>query len=365
MAVLSDGSVLPSFFGVGTGGSAFKTLTNNSKLKIGTVIKVYYPDDAANISKTEIEYDVRVAENDNSKATNTSIYRNCRLSNNFGNNNNTVSYTFFEDSPDKEAKTNGSQVLLMCIDGRSDASSAVIIGGVSVKNSQRILKKYKREDGQFYDFNFNGINFNINKNGELKFEFSSPIDLKGKLANEKAAGSKWFIDKNGRIEFNDNEKQSLKFDRVAQNIVLTNSNEIIRVDKKNKEIFVKSTGEINVESAKTTSMKSDDKMDLSSKSDMSLKTDANMNMDVKQNLTVKANSNVNIQSQAGISVKSGGNISMKSGGIAQLQGTVTMLGAGSVPVAAVGVSIAMGIGNLGAPVVSTILTGSGTVLVGT
>lgn len=362
MKVLGDGTVLPSSFNTAPMPDARHFLHNNMSLRAGAVVGIHYPDQDSSISKQVIEYDVAIFQADPRSGVNISIMRNCKVNNVFGAPNNSLNYTLVSGKRDENGVySKSSLVLVLCINGLSDVGSAIIVGGIDSPNGPA----YTSADGQFYDFNFNGINYNINNDGELSITFNSPIDVDGNKANADAAGTELKIDKEGRIKISDNEGQFWELDRVAKTSTWSNGNESIVIDEGNKSIAVTSSGTLSTESTQATSMDSADAMSMSSKADMSMSSDANSNMSAKGNMAQKSGGVWQVQATGDVNVKAGGNVNIQGGSQAQLNAAVTLLGEGTAAVAVVGVSIVLGTGNLGLPVVSQILTGSRTVFAGT
>lgn len=358
---LSDGTVVPSTLSMERPPSARDLLMADYALKVGTVTDIFYPEEKSNISQQNIEYNVMVSDINQQGNVTLRLYRNCLISNPFGMSNNNLTYTLQADNADDGRIEFGSLVLLLCVSGQSSGGAAIIIGGAPHPNGT----KYKKDDGQFYDFNFNGINYNINKDGEWTLTFNTPVDKNGKKLDEKAAGTQIKIDKEGKLKLSDNEGQLIELDRVNQKATWSNGADFIVIDKKNKKIELSSSGDLSSKSTKKTEVSSDDNMTISSKKDISAKSDANMQVEAKSNMSQKSGANWQVKANANVTIKAGANVLIEGGTLAQLKGNITMLGAGSVPVAAVGVSICLGTGNAGFPVVSQILTGSATVFVGT
>jgi hypothetical protein len=362
---LDDGSIIPSQLSPNAVLSGNSVIRANHGLRTGQVIKIHYSDDSTNISKKYHEYDVLVAHGDAKIGTNISVYRNCKVSNVFASNTDSETYTLKPGEPAKNGKgtyDGGAIVTLLCIDGRPDAGQALILGGLNSPNFK--FKEYKKDDGHFYDFNFNGINININKDGEYSIEFNSVLDKNSNPTNKDAQGTKIKMDKDGRIKISDNKDQSWELDRVAEKSIWTNKNESIVIDKKNKNISMNSSGDINTESNKNTSLKSKSNMNLESKANMSIRSDANQNVDVKGNASLKA-SNWNVNVSGSINVKSGGAVNIQGGSLAALKALQVLLGQGSIQAAGVGISICQGFDSHGSPVISQILTGSSSVKIGT
>lgn len=362
---LNDGTIIPSQF------DAKKELMDptmvlkqNHGLRTGQVIKIHYPDEQTSISKKYHEYDVLVAHGDVRLGTNISIYRNCKVSNVFASNTDSEVYTLKPGAPAKDNNgtyEGGAVVTLLCIDGRPDAGQALILGGLN--SPQFAFKKYTKNDGNFYDFNFNGINININKDGEYTVEFNSVLDKDGKPTNKDAQGTKIVMDKEGRIKISDNKDQSWELDRVAEKSVWTNKAESITIDKKNKSISMVSSGAVSSESKEDTIVKSDARATLDSKGDMNLKTAANQTVSVSGNANMKAASwNVNIQ--GAINIKSGSVVNIEGGTLANLKALQVALGAGTMPVGVANISKVLTMfGPI--PLIGDVITGSSTVKAGT
>lgn len=357
---LSDGTYLQSNLSTRPSATAHALLRTNVSLKSGTVIAIHYPDDKNSLSEKFIEYDVAVSEQVSGGGTTVTTYRNCKINNLFGDANNNLTYTLQADANIDQNATTGAKVLLLCIDGRSDGGQAVIVGGLSDENGP----DYTSDDGQFYDFNFNGINYNIDKDGEWTITFNSPVDENGDKANAAASGTIIKIDKEGRVTISDNQSQSWDIDRVALTSTWTNGNDSVVIDKGNKKIVLTSSGELSTSSQKATSVNSEDAINVNAKSDVSVNGQSNINITASSNMTQKANG-WNVQMSGDVNIKAGGNVNIQGSGQAQMQAGINLIGDGSVQAAGVGISMCFGIGNLGFPVLSNIITGSSTVLIGT
>jgi hypothetical protein len=355
MAKLSDGTIIPSTLSVKPNQTAQSSIFNNFSLKQGVVTDIFYPEDDHNLSKKFIEYNVLVSEVNSNGNVTMSSYRNCTIQNMFGMSNNNCTYTLQADNEDDATMKYGSMALILCMSGQSTNGQAVIVGGYSHTDNP----KYSKEDGQFYDFNFNGINYNINKDGEWTLTFNSPIDKDGKKADEKAAGTKIKIDKEGKVSISDNEGQSWSLDRVAKTSTWTNGAESILINKENKSISLTSSGELSASSEKAMSLSSGDALSAISKSDMTVSAGSNLNIDAKSSITAKSGGSWKIQATGSVDVK-GTVITIKADTIAKIQGSITQLGStGALPVALVGMSQCVGVVTIpGTLMTSMIISGS-------
>lgn len=361
MRMMGDGSVIPANFNTTPMPDAKAFLGNNLSLRAGAVIGIHYPDQEANISKQVIEYDVAIFQADHRGGVNISTMRNCKVNNMFGAPNNNSTYTLVPGTKDGDGVYQKSSIVtVLCVNGMSDVGGAVIVGGLSSPDGP----KYTSEDGQFYDFNFNGINYNINKDGEWTVTFNSPIDVDGKKKNEAAAGTIVKIDKEGRVKISDNEGQFWQIDRVAKTSTWSNGAESIVIDKGSKSVSLTSSGEMSSKSEKAMSMASSDAVNMSSKSDTAIDSGANLNMSSKSNMQQTSGAAWQVKATGDVMVQAGGNLMMQGGNIAQMQGTLNLIGAGTSPVAVVGLSQVLSfLGPI--PIPGQILTGSATVFVGT
>lgn len=361
MKILSDGSVIQSALSYEQHTRAKEIFRMDFALKKGVVTTIYYPDEEANLSKSFIEYDVVVVEERADGSASTVVYSHCQVMDIFGTANNFSYFTLQpSSSKDKEVYKNGAQVLLLAINGNASGGRGVIIGGLPYPPE----KTPSKNDGQFYNWQFNGINIKIDKEGQYSLTFNTPIDVNRKKKDEKAAGTKIEIFKDGKMKLSDNEKQSWEIDRVNQKSVWTNGAESIIIDKKNKKIELISSGEVNEKISKQKTIKtgSDHKIDAGGSIEEQAGKD--IKVEAKSNIIEKAGSNWQFEAGGNITIKAGGNVTVQGSGQAQFKGSMNMIGDGSVPAAGVGISQCFGIGNLGAPVMSNIITGSATVFIG-
>jgi hypothetical protein len=188
-----------------------------------------------------------------------------------------------------------------------------------------------KENEHHLEGEFNGVNWQINKDGELTVTFKSPSDLEGKYLDEEAGGTNFKISKDGSFSFEDG--------------------------KTNKIVSNKTEETLQIESGK----------------DMSIKTGANFNLEGTENtsstvkdLIAKASGKASVNSESGLELKSSGSVSLqgsevniKSDSIVKVEGSMLdvgasqiMLGKGGQP-AVIMTTIFQGPGNLGAPVIAT------------
>lgn len=216
---------------------------------------------------------------------------------------NTPSKDKDEESETRPGKLNGEMVLIQRLFG--NGNSPIIVGNFPNPLDQDSPKK---DDGAFYEQELNGVRIRIDKDGQFNVLFGGgPKDKDGKPADEDAAGSSFSIDKDGVMTFSDAEQQEFK------------------IDRKNKTISFGKSGNA-----------------------MSLNTNSGA-FDMGNSGTTN--------------IDSGGTLNLKAGGTAQLQGSIAFIQGGGLPAARMS-DTCFGIGNHGAPVISQIITGSGSALIG-
>jgi hypothetical protein len=313
---------------------------NNAHLRVGIVLSVYDIEDEQNILKASPEYDVMTLEQESDMGVNTTIYKNCLTMDRFGG---VADYFQMKLRPVKDviktktqvefASETGSVVLILCLDGMSE--KAVIVGGMQ-NPSKQILTK---EKGHHLEGEYNGVNYQVNKDGELTVTFRSKTNDDGTISKEeqdkpeaeRAGGSFLKLDKTGSIELNDNKTESIKIDKTAQTISI----------KSEKTTSVVTNDEINLTSKNSTNIKAKDlianaegRISLSAKSPSMFKCEAELTFDAP---TVKIQGTDMIMAQASQ---------------IQLLGNQVIVGNGAVP-AVVSTTTFLGIGNMGGPVIST------------
>lgn len=204
---------------------------------------------------------------------------------------------------DSPRKTNGEIVRIQMMYGNGD--SPIITGNMQSPLQGKIPKK---EDGIFFQREFNGVVFTVDKDGAFSVSFTGgPKDKDGKSANEEAAGSAFSIDKNGNMSFVNGEGQSFKLDRENKTITMGSDGNSI---------------EINTSSG-----------------------------------------NVTLGNKGSTSIESKGSTTIKSSGGATFSGSTTQIQNGGMPAARMG-DQCFGIGNKGRPVISRVIQGSGSCLIG-
>lgn len=320
------------------GVDAFLKSNSDLSLKVGVIINSYDIQHAENISKKYIEYDILAFTQDKDLASVPVTYKRCKTADLFGGKADFLEYTLRATSKDPTTDDlrkidDGSFVLLLCINGQTD--DAIILAGIGHNKRPTTLTK---ENGHRLEGEFNGVNFQINKDGEFTITFKSASDNKGKYADEKAGGTHIQIDKTGQVDVNAN----LEGDKETY----------MRMDKKNMDVGLKAGRHIG----------------FTAKGNIAQIADGNVKATAKGNLVMEAEGTANIESKGSFVLKAGGAMQMdfsdlqiKSGaGIMAKASQVIVdapmiqLGNGGTPAIVLSTQV-MAIGNLGAPVVGTMI----------
>jgi hypothetical protein len=217
----------------------------------------------------------------------------------------------------------GSLVLLLCIDGQSD--KAMIIKSFPSKSKQVLTK----EKGIHLEGEYNGINYQINKDGELTVTFRSATEDDGTPKDKDAGGSFLKIDKTGSIELNDNNKESF------------------RIDKKNKTISANAEKDISVNTEANLNLTSKQNANVKAK-DIIAAAEGKISFDAKAPSAFKVKGELTIDAPT-IKLQGSDMVMMQASQI-QLKGNQVMVGNGAAP-AVTNATMFIGTGNLGAPVV--------------
>lgn len=223
---LEDDSVLPSFLTAGKAlGYAYDTgnMTNTS-LRVGEVKDLIYPDSELNQNGLFIEYIVEVQHQDADGPGASNRYHGCTINNLFGGAADVLRYTLREDDGKNVGPDGigvGSKVLLLCVNGKQ--TRAIILGGIrDTKVDTKTIER--KEDGHNLYFEFNGTSFNIDKDGQAKFQVRGATKVDGMPASsvdQSAFPTSVEIQKNGNFLLQtkdaeqsvliDHEKKEAKF----------------------------------------------------------------------------------------------------------------------------------------------------------
>lgn len=174
---LTDGSIVPSFLGQFVRSSSHlkdEGSHSNLALRMGEVVNKYPKTQG---HQTVMTYDVSVAHADHKRAQTTVLYVSCVVVNLFGGAADYQRWTLRPRTGPINTATgfgNGSKVLLLCVNGRT--TQAWIIGGVMDNTTPSddpdpALKYFQQV--------FNGVEININNDGEYSVGAFGPTDQTG------------------------------------------------------------------------------------------------------------------------------------------------------------------------------------------
>lgn len=228
---MNNGFVIPSWMSLSSNDNFDNFVNNNFSLKIGQVIDVVYPDEK-NGFKT-ITYNILITEK--TDGFNQFILYNCQLLDSFGGLADYLTYTLRKNEKDvfgitkgevKSSELLGTYVLVALING--SASTPIILGGVPFidipKDSDR--KVPKKEDGHNLKFAFNGVNIEINKDGEFTATKNGPTKADGKLDSDQDGGKE------------DQKGSFVKIDKDGNITLSANDKNIFIINKKDKKITI-------------------------------------------------------------------------------------------------------------------------------
>lgn len=251
MPKLKDGSVVSSYFttrGITTGKDVYN---EGLKMQAGQVEKIHFIDDASNVSKAFVEYDVSVRDARGGQST----YRNLRsMSSIFGTNDfeetilepNEFAFTGKLDPSNLFSNKNGTMVLIAFIDGSKDKPT--VVGAI---NHPRKKDGAKRTDGIRKKGEFRGLQWEINKEGEFSLTYNGNKTPDGKLARPGTGPTQIKIDNKGVLTITDNKGQKFSMDRTNTTISFGNGT-TVKFDGQNDQIKLTTagTGELNLKAGK-------------------------------------------------------------------------------------------------------------------
>jgi hypothetical protein len=226
---------------------SFNKRFKNTPLRVGVITECYETDDEKNVTKLVPEYTVVTSEQDSdSGGASFKTYKNCLSTDGFGGIADFFEYklrptkqVFDKKEGDKKVshdftKQNGSTVLIMCLDGFSE--KAIIVGGLPNLTTENERKSTLTKGNELHlEGEYNGLNWQINKDGEFTVTFKSKTDNDGKPQDDKAGGAFAKIDKTGSIELDTADEAFLKLDKPAKDIIANAGNNISMTAKKDIE----------------------------------------------------------------------------------------------------------------------------------
>lgn len=241
MKIGPHGDVISSNLNFGAGSDAKSDLFANSSIFIGEIQKVYTNDDTSSQPEGAADFtlcDVMVYRSTGG----TEIIKQCRIMHPTwgGGVNNFLEHTYpvpdqnTFDPKKKRSEKSANQVILSFINGNKQA--AIILGAVPHTSQVAKARRPKKDKGTVLEAELQGLNWQINNEGEFTLTFYGPRDNKGKIINDKAGPTSFKIDKKGDITITTAKKQTIKVDTENQKIQIDNGPTQMIMDGKNDKI---------------------------------------------------------------------------------------------------------------------------------
>lgn len=252
--LLDNGAVLPSgLIGVDHQAymDAFKKTYQNFALRVGIVKAAYNIQDAANLSKSVVEYDVLVQEQNEDQGSTPITYKNCVASSGFGS-----KADFFEaklrsftkkstkDPVITPTGQNGAIVLLLCLNGMSD--SGIIIACLAHPDKPTTLT----EAGPHLEGEYNGVNVKVNKDGSTSLTFNGAKDNDGKILDASQGPTTVKVETDGTFQV-DHKTITLRLAKDGTTTLTGKKDAVITVEG-NVTINAKADVNVNCKNATVT-----------------------------------------------------------------------------------------------------------------
>jgi len=324
--------------------AGFNKSYKNLALRIGVIKEAYPVSNDLNKSKLTTEYDVTVIEQNEDKGVTTILYRNCMSAEGLG----SVA-DFFEKALRKTKKKtkkgdavntkgqNGAIVLLLCLDGMSE--KAVIIGALTHPDRKTTLKN----EEPYLEGEYNGCNIKVATDGSCTFTFKGATDNDGKITDSSQGPTVVKIEKDGSCQI-DHKTIKMRLDKSGKASLIADDN----IENTSKKSFkVTTTENINLKAEKDFTLNCDM---LTAKATGSALLEC-------QKITMKSESEFDMKGST-VALEAESLVKIK-GSIVIVDGIVYLGGAGGLPVLTL-LTMTLGIGNLGMPVISFPISGYAT-----
>jgi hypothetical protein len=342
--LLDNGGVLPSgLLGHDTMSAmeGFNKSYKNYAMRVGVIVASYPVNDPKNRSNLAPEYDVIVVEQQEDKSATTILYRNCLSAEGLG----SIADFFEKTLRTKKKKTrkgeaeslkgqDGAIVLILCMDGVSE--KGIIVGQLTHPDRKTTLK----DDGPRLEGEYNGVNIKVETDGSTTLTFKGPTDNSGKAIDDKMTPTTIKIEKDGSYQV-DHKTIKHRLDKNGK-ASLSADDDISNTTKKN--FNVTATENVAITATKNFNLQC---------ADLIAKASGSAGLEC-QKLAINAQSEIKVKgSQFQVEAESMAQI--KASNIT-LDGNVALGGAGGQPVVLLSAMI-MGTGNLGIPVISSVISG--------
>jgi hypothetical protein len=247
--VMDDGYALPGDVEVDNAGSVVSGQWFDYSLRIGKIVAVFLPDEKGNFNQKFIEYSVETHSTDGLSGPAPITYPRCLLMNRFGGVADYERWTPRIDKDDEDGFNIGSQVLLLCVNGKS--RSGIIVGGVPNVRAKTREEKFK--DNHRYEWEFNGIKERVNNDGEYLWTRRGPTKADGTVRDEDGAGFSFLTKNDGNaflgynLKIDSTEAQdacSIQFNKKDKKLTLFAESDIFSETK--AKFSVKTTDGVKI-----------------------------------------------------------------------------------------------------------------------
>ena len=261
---LPDGGVLPSYLSLQSSAGTSTAMMNDTVLRLGEVKKIIWPDSTKSYSKSSVEYEVQVQHRDGNNAPNTATFRGCTTSTLFGGVADRFDATLRADPNTNKPLGVGAKVLLLCLGGSQQR--AIILGGIKDTKSELVDKS---DLGHNLFFEFNGLRFTVDKEGQATVTFRGATKTNGTLSDDADANA---------------EGTNVSFTREGNvSIATPDDAQYIKVNHADRKIEILADDDCHVTSNGT--------------------------------VTVDAQGDVNVTTQGGVTVQASNHVDVKSSGV--------------------------------------------------
>lgn len=239
-----DGSIISQYFDVQDKPPSGDDMSNQGlRFAVGQVEKIHYVDDQSNVSKIYVEYNVSTRDAKGGQST----FRNVRKLDTLGGANdydelileaNEFAYKGKLETSNTFKNKNGTTVLLGFIDGSQD--KPVILMGLQ----HPTRKGAKRADGVRRKGEFRGVQWEINKDGEMIITHQGLRGADGKLKTSDTVNTVVKFDKAGNLTITDKATNQVRWSNTDVKLELQSDSKGTKVtlDGKNDVVTTSTAG---------------------------------------------------------------------------------------------------------------------------
>jgi hypothetical protein len=244
MAIITrDGAVIPAHMNLTRTSDRMDVLyelqDGNYALRVGYIIATHHPG-KDNPTNKYVVYDVVCPQVSAGGAEAFVTYFGCKVASMFGSATDWERKTLrapksYTGPITAEFLATSTKVLLLCGDGRKSAPFIVAAG------SNIDAPKDSAEDGHNWEWEFNGINWKIDKEGQLSLTHKGPTvgeNNETLPADPEVAGSFLKFDKDGSITLDDATGESVTIDKKNKKIIINSREMAQNVTEKNWTVEV-------------------------------------------------------------------------------------------------------------------------------